>query len=247
MATRSGPLIIAHRGNSARAPENTLAAVREAVEAGAGAVEMDLRLTSCGQAVLMHDATVERTTDGSEMVVNMSLEEIKKLDAGSWKGEAYAGERVPTFLEAARFLTNKCLVLAEVKEAGLGAALAQAAELAAIRDQLIVLWPGRDPEALADVRRHLPGTPVLEGGDAPGAFSADFFAGRKERGIRGFDYRFETLSADFVSAAHRAGMRVFAWTLNDPKEMESALWMGLDGITTDDPAGLIEVMKNFHT
>src|SRR5688500_13615694 len=102
----SGPavLAIAHRGARARAPENTLAAVREAAALGADAVEVDVQRTRDGALVLVHDATLSRTTDaasrlprrGPWSVGSMTLREIRRLDAGSWKAPEYAGQRVPT-------------------------------------------------------------------------------------------------------------------------------------------------------
>jgi len=91
--------ISAHRGASATHPENTLAAFREAVRLGAHQIEFDVRMTKDGHLVLMHDAAVKRTTNGSGLVSRLTLAEIRALDAGSWKGRQFAGERVPTFEE----------------------------------------------------------------------------------------------------------------------------------------------------
>lgn len=92
--------IIAHRGFSARAPENTLSAVRAALEVGADAVEWDLHVAACGTPVLIHDATLERTTDGTGAVALRTAEELGRLDAGSWFDAEFAGEPVPTLVEA---------------------------------------------------------------------------------------------------------------------------------------------------
>lgn len=92
--------ISAHRGASATHPENTLAAFREAVRLGAHQIELDVYLARDGSLVVMHDATVDRTTNGSGPIAALTLQEIKKLDAGSWKGQAFAGQRVPTLAEA---------------------------------------------------------------------------------------------------------------------------------------------------
>lgn len=92
--------IIGHRGYSARAPENTLASVRLALEAGADAVEWDIHVAACGTPVLLHDAGLERTTDGSGPVRTWSLEQLRRLDAGSWYAPAFRGEPIPTLAEA---------------------------------------------------------------------------------------------------------------------------------------------------
>lgn len=92
--------IIAHRGYSARAPENTLAAVRAGLMAGADAVEWDVRVAACGTPVLIHDATLDRTTDGEGPVVHRTFDELRDLDAGSWFHREFAGEPIPTLAEA---------------------------------------------------------------------------------------------------------------------------------------------------
>ncbi len=96
-----GVLVVAHRGGAKLGPpENTLAAIEKAIEVGADLIEIDIRETRDGQLVIMHDSTVDRTTDGSGKVVEMTLEEIRRLDAGSWAGPEYQGLKVPTLKEA---------------------------------------------------------------------------------------------------------------------------------------------------
>lgn len=91
--------VAAHRGNSKYFPENTLCAFRSAIELGVDMVEIDLHMTSDGVLILMHDHLVDRTTDGTGLIREKTLAEMKALDAGGWKGEQFAGERVPTFEE----------------------------------------------------------------------------------------------------------------------------------------------------
>ena len=90
------PLVVAHRGGAGLAPENTLAAFRMALEVGADAIELDVRLTRDGRVAVIHDRTVDRTTGGRGPVGSYTLAELKALDAGSWFGPQYLGERVPT-------------------------------------------------------------------------------------------------------------------------------------------------------
>lgn len=107
-------LVCAHRGASHEHPENTLRAIREAVLAGADAVEVDVRATADGQLVLMHDATLDRTTDGRGPLARLRLVEVRRLDAGD-------GERVPTLLEAARSVPRDVTLVLDLKEPGLEA------------------------------------------------------------------------------------------------------------------------------
>lgn len=111
MAPTGAPVIVVgHRGTKLFAPENTIAAQNKAIEMGARAIEMDVRMTADGEFVIMHDASVDRTTDGRGLVSQMTLAEIKKLDAGSWFGPEFAGERVPTLREALRNIKGRAAV-----------------------------------------------------------------------------------------------------------------------------------------
>jgi glycerophosphoryl diester phosphodiesterase len=111
----AGPFISAHRGYSSDFPENTLPALEAALEAGADVAEIDVRLTRDGKLVVMHDATVDRTTDGSGPVSAMSLEEVKKLDAGRWFDRKFAETRVPTLDEVLTWSKGRLGILIEMK------------------------------------------------------------------------------------------------------------------------------------
>ncbi len=117
MEMRNGVLAAAHRGANYAAPENTLAAIRKAVELGADIVEMDVRQTKDGHLILMHNATVSHTTNGQGKVNNLTLEQIKALDAGSWFGEEFTGERVPTLEEALDVIRGKAAADFDLKSA----------------------------------------------------------------------------------------------------------------------------------
>src|SRR5512135_2857797 len=112
---RSQPLVIAHRGSSAYAPENTLAAFRLAAEQEADAIELDVDLTRDGHVIVMHDATVDRTTDGHGRVADLTLDEIRRIDAGAWKGAAFNGERVPLLEEVFEAVGQRMLINVEIK------------------------------------------------------------------------------------------------------------------------------------
>ena len=92
---------IAHRGFSSQYPENTLLSFQKAIDLGVGLLELDLQLTRDGHLIVLHDKTVDRTTDGSGQAVDLTLDEIKRLDAGGWLAPEFAGQRIPTFMEAA--------------------------------------------------------------------------------------------------------------------------------------------------
>src|SRR3972149_5202117 len=108
------PVIFAHRGASACAPENTLAAFQLALEQGAPAIEFDVKLTSDGQVVVIHDQTANRTTDGAGNVANLPLAALRELDAGSWLSAAFRGERIPSLDEVFEALGKKLFMNVEL-------------------------------------------------------------------------------------------------------------------------------------
>jgi glycerophosphoryl diester phosphodiesterase len=110
------PLVMAHRGNSAYAPENTLAAFEQALDLGADGCECDVHATADGEIVVMHDRTVDRTTDGSGAIGEMTLAEMRALDAGSWKGAEFAGEKVPLLAEVVETHVGRGMLYVEIKD-----------------------------------------------------------------------------------------------------------------------------------
>ncbi|WP_034518746.1 glycerophosphodiester phosphodiesterase [Actinomadura sp. WAC 06369] len=247
------PVGVAHRGASGAAPENTLAAFRAAARMGADMVEVDVQETKDHALVLLHDSTLARTTDVEDVfperkpwkVSDFTLAEVKRLDAGSWFGKRYAGERVPTLTEAMREMRGSGLgMLVELKDPakypGVERRVAEALRADAY-------WTSPDPRRLvvqsfdwASVRRF----------DAimPGASTA--LIGRpKASALRGHaayadqvnpDHR--DLTAAYVDKVHAAGMDVLTWTVNDAKGMRKALGLGVDGVITDRPDVWREVM-----
>ncbi len=111
-----GVIVVAHRGSVHLAPENTLAAIEKAIELGADLIEIDVRQTRDGRLVLMHDATVDRTTNGTGRVADLTLAELKRLDAGSWFAPEFAGERVPTLAEALQAMQGRALPDLDIKD-----------------------------------------------------------------------------------------------------------------------------------
>jgi glycerophosphoryl diester phosphodiesterase len=253
------PANLAHRGASARAPENTLEAFRMAVEQGAGGLELDVHATRDGEIVVIHDATVDRTTDGSGAVADMALDELRRLDAGyrfspdggltfPYRGR---GLRIPTLAEVYEEFPD-APVNADIKERRAGAeeavlrvierAVAEARTLVASNDHAVVrrfrrASGGRIPTAAS--RREIAAFYLMSRSrlEALGRPAYDALQVPVEhRGI-------ELVTPRFLRAAHSRGVRVDVWTINDPGEMRRLLDLGVDVIMTDRPgvlAGLLE-------
>jgi glycerophosphoryl diester phosphodiesterase len=238
-------LTIAHRGNSSRAPENTLAAFEQAAAMGADGVEMDLRLSADGHIVLIHDENTERTTGKFGQVSNLTLKELRKLDAGSWKDSSYAGQKIPLFEEACRLLAGRCRIFAELKIGPLGAKIAAIARATGVIDQLNLLCWGKQPQSVREARAALPEVAILELGQAPENIEMvgpDYFQERLAAGYSALDYEKSSLTPDFCHKASRGEMPVYCWTVNKREDMLKMADMNIAGITTDHPAQLMKII-----
>lgn len=238
--TRACPLIVAHRGNSLHAPENTLVAAREALDLGADVIECDVRRSADGQIVLLHDETFARTAGCPRRPEELTLAEIKALDAGSWKHARYAGEPVPTLAELLDLTAGRASLLIDLKQTGLTADIA-ALVLARGLEERVLLGPWTAEEA-AEARRHLPDSAITLIGSAPAQRPADYFRHLLRHGVRGFNFEQHSLTPEFVSQAAARAMSVFAWTVDEADDMRRLVQLGLTGLVTDDPGLLREVL-----
>lgn len=241
------PAVIAHRGASAAAPENTLAAFNLAVSLGANAVELDAKLSKDGVPVAMHDPTVDRTTDGRGRVADLTLADLKKLDAGSWKDAKYAGERAPTLAEVFESVGSRLWINVELTNytsRGDGLESAVVALIQKTNLQRRVLLSSFDPFAIYNVRRLNPSLPIaqLTASHMPiylrEAWLAPFIPheARHPDGAQ--------LKQKSVAYFKRRGYRVNVWTINDPADMREFVKQGVDGLITDAPDVAREATEN---
>ncbi|CAA9443436.1 MAG: Glycerophosphoryl diester phosphodiesterase [uncultured Rubrobacteraceae bacterium] len=228
-------LNVGHRGAAGLEPENTLRSFRRAAEEGADAVELDLRLTRDGCLAVLHDADVDRTTNGSGPVAEMTLNELKRLDAG-------LGERVPTFEEVLEAI--ELPIHAELKVVEAAEPLATSILERGLAGRVVPI--SFHPEALRQTKRSLPNLPVglILRGTVPNPAAE----------ARSVDATYVSLEAAYldeetVEHCQRAGLRVTTWTVNEPEEMRRALETGVDGIVTDRPdllAGLAGHLRSAY-
>jgi glycerophosphoryl diester phosphodiesterase len=231
------PLVVAHRGNSSVAPENTLVAFEAAWRAGADLVEVDLQLTRDGVAVVIHNDTVDATTDGAGRVDDLDAAELRRLDAGTWFSPHYRGARVPTAVELFAFLAERpgLGLLAELKGAWRPEAARQVAEeieAAGLAERVIVqsFWT-ETVAALRDVAPELPRGLLVA--DLP----EDLIALCRELRVMTCNPAGSLLrdEPDLVDALHGEGLRTMPWTLNEPAHWDAAVAAGVDAIITDRP------------
>jgi len=222
--------VIAHRGASGYAPENTWAAFERAIAMGADAIETDVRLTADGQLVLIHDATVTRTTDGHGPVADHTLAELKALDAGSWLDPAFAGERVPTLAELIGTIVPRIPVVLEIKDAAATAPAIDAIRAAGIEGRLEVtsfLWP-----AVVEAKRLAPDLPI---GFLTPEFDDDIIRRCARRGFAQVCPQVDTLTEELVAAAHGAGLVVRAYGISRREQADRLLATRADGATVNWP------------
>ena len=231
--------IASHRGGGAAAPENTLPAIVAALAAGFDYVEVDVALTADRQPVLMHDATVDRTTDGHGLLSALTLAEVKVLDAGSWFDERYAGTRVPTFVEFLDVLAasgHRAIVelKGEWDAAAVEAAVADVTARHLERRVALSSFDARTLAMAAAASTVLPRLFILR------QLPEDVVRAATEATVRGLivDRRAILDRPEVVDELHAAGIRVVVYTLNNDTQWDAVTALGVDGIVTDDPVTL---------
>lgn len=231
-------LVVGHRGNAAGAPEDTLVSEVSAQKVGARVLEFDLHMTSDGVPVVMHDDTVERTTDGTGDIGDLTLAQIQQLDAGSWFSSAFAGTSVPTFEQILQFASGTdAIILPELKEA---------------------VWTTDQVRTVADLIRkyHMTDRTMFQSfyqsvlqtaqqvapdiaraalvNDAPPdpvGYIASF-------GGQGLLPKNTAVTKDLVTTLHDAGLSIIVWTVDEPDEWARLTGLGVDGIMSNNPAAL---------
>jgi len=236
---RTRPLNLAHRGASTYAPENTLAAFRRAAEMGADGIELDAKLSRDGAVMIMHDATVDRTTDGSGRVSDLTLVELKRLDAGSKFDPQFAGERIPTLEEVIdavgdHLLINVELTNYESRGDGLELKVVDLIAKNGLADRVMV--SSFNPLGLRKVKRAAPHI-VCGLLTRPGL---KFTLRRLLLAplIPGLDARhphFSMIDANIVRKVHARGQKVNTWTVNEEADMRRMIDVGADAIITSRP------------
>jgi glycerophosphoryl diester phosphodiesterase len=240
------PWVIAHRGASGHAPENTFAAFRRAIELGATFIETDLHLTRDAKFVAIHDATLERTTNGQGSVHDATLAELRKLDAGHWYDREFSGERIPTLEEILEFSRqNDVVFYLEVKYDvawGMHHSLVAAIRKAENAARTIVI--SFDPATVAAVRHVDPAIMVgLLAEDTDQAAHPDLVKTAVRAGARQLCLQSRILTTELVSDAHASDLQVVTWTINDAEGMRGAVRAGVDGIMTDLPDRLRSLLE----
>ena len=237
-----GFVVMAHRGASAVAPENTLVAYERAIGMGADYAELDVRQTKDGAIVLMHDKTVHRTTGVKGFVWDMTLDELKQLEAGSWFGEEYRGEPIPTLEEVIRLVKGRMKLNIEVKisenEPGIAQKVVDIVRSEDFsRDCIITSF---DMETVKTFKAIAPD--LRTGFIFDKEYRPDVFEGNWD--ILSSNHKL--VDAEFMRLAKKSGKKTYVWTVNEREEMLRLLGLGVDGIITDKPDLLTSVLTELQ-
>lgn len=233
-------MVTAHRGHERLAPENTRAAIQAAIDSGADYAELDVQRTADNQIVVIHDRDCKRVAGDARQVRDLSLAEIRKLDAGSWFGPPFAGEPIPTLIEILELARGKIKLNIELKLYGSDPKLSE--EVARIlHEQRFAndcIVTSLSYSALVEIRRF---NPLLRTGLIVSAAVGD---------VTKLDGEVVSVRADFLSDtvlkhARRQGQEVHVWTINDEKQMFRYLMRGIDNVITSEPDLMIAVRNRW--
>jgi len=236
------PFVLGHRGASHAAPQNTLAAFRKAVEAGADGVELDVHLSLDGVPVVIHDDNVDSTTDGKGPVREMTLAQLKTLDAGARFDARFAGERIPTLEEVLIAVGAQLLINIELKADQTAALVPAVVDLIQRMGMASRVWfSSFKPYALYRARALAPEIPcgLLYGPLNPGTLLLRPFTPHEAL----HPYK-DMLTERLVRHTHQRGRRVFTWTLDDPAVAQQFAAWGVDGIITNEPENILAALRD---
>ncbi|MCI0478169.1 MAG: glycerophosphodiester phosphodiesterase [Anaerolineales bacterium] len=240
------PLVIAHRGASAYAPENTLAAFNLAFEMGADGIELDVSLTQDGVPVVLHDDTVDRTTNGRGAINQLTLAQVQQLDASN-KMEKYRGEKSPTLEQVLRAVSARGIVNIELKNLTLKYDGVEAATLAAIENAgalARVMVSSFNPLALRRMYQLDPRIPrgLLYRPNLPIYLRRAWL--RPLAHPTAMHPHYSMITRAFMTWARGKGYQVNTWTVDDPEETKRLIDLGVDGIITNKPDALRRIVDS---
>jgi glycerophosphoryl diester phosphodiesterase len=242
------PLIIAHRGYRAKYPENTLCAFKAALDAGAAMIELDVSLSYDRKLVVIHDATLQRTTNGHGPVAGLTLRELKQLDAGSWFHSNFAGERLPELIEVLELVDGRALINIEIKSR----AYEPNHPLDAIERQVMQMVrqkKARDYILISSFNSLILEQLAAYKDTPPLAWISKSPAGRHTvkicSRIKAFSWHPEhlILTRGQVDIMHAAGIRVFPFNIENQADFNRMLSLGVDGAIINDPIEALQWMR----
>ncbi|MDQ0198350.1 glycerophosphodiester phosphodiesterase [Neobacillus ginsengisoli] len=238
---RQTPLKIGHRGAAGYCPENTFASFNKALEMGVDYLEIDVQMTRDGELVVIHDSTVNRTTDGKGKVKDFTLQEIQALDAGSWFNPTFSGERIPSFKEFLENFAGKTGIVIELKKPSLYPGIEEkvAKELKKRTQRLTeehkIIVQSFDRKSLKRFHNLMPSIPI-------GVLIKNTGRGISNKELNSFSHyasyvnpKITMVNPRLIRRLHRNGFKTIIWTVKNKQEMKALQQLHLDGIVSDFP------------
>ena len=232
---------IAHRGASGIAPENTLTAFKKAIEIGVDAVELDLHGTADGEIVVIHDASLDRTTNLSGPIKQTTLEVIKRADAGAWFNPEFEGEPVPMLAEALACITDNAIAVLEIKDETIAAAVVQKIKEMDLLELTVII--SFHTSVLQTVRTLEPRIPTgwLIGSNNGHRDPIQLCQQISELGSSLLNVNHQLVTEEFAYEIRRRGIALWSWTVDDIDRMRQVIAFGVQGITSNYPERFSEV------
>lgn len=224
-------IVTSHRGAGFLEPENTLRAIRRAIALGADQVEIDVQLTRDGSLVLMHDTTVDRTTNGAGNVADLTLEEIRQLDAGH-------GEQVPTLEEVLLLTDGKITPQIELKGPGTASAVVRTLDAMGSADKVVLT--SFLHQQLLEVRQFNKDIPL---GALWGRLPPNVIFRSQQLGVQALHIWHEFIDHQFVAEAHAQGLLIRAWNANTEEDIQRLIDLEVDAIGSDRPDILLDICR----
>lgn len=236
-------LVVGHRGAMGHCPENTMASFKKALELGADVIELDVHLSRDGRLVVIHDPTLERTTNGRGFVRDLTWEELSRLDAGSWYGRRFAGERIPLLEDVLGWAKGRVRIAVEIKNGpvyypGIEEGLVSLLEKEGVLGSSIII--SFDHESVKRVNELAPGATT---GVLFACKPVDSLSLAMKAGARLLLPHWFYVTKEMVELCHRSGLEVGPWGVNDVLAMEQLVEWGVDSIGTDYPDRLRGVLR----
>ncbi|MCS6826519.1 MAG: hypothetical protein NZ553_07910 [Caldilinea sp.] len=243
--------VIAHRGFSGLYPENTLIAIDAAIRLGVDMVEVDVRLSRDGAPVLLHDASLESTTEGKGKVYEHDVDALVRLDAGRWKAPHFRGERIPTLVEALRLVRHRVALNLDLKVADAIVPTIMLVRQLDMLDQVVL--SGLRPCHVRWVRRLEPRIHVLLNGhgileslmrvmSARCAFALTLWQARRSAAL-GLNVSHRYLARPLIDQAHAHNLKVWTWTIDDPVRAAALARLGVAAITSNRPDRILPLVR----